>query len=109
MKEDKILQEIREIKERLVEIERIVLSKKSKPISTSQNYQSLSGGVRFLINQGFFNKLRSLNEVISELQKEGYYFPKESVSTCLIRDFVKRSKMLQRINEEKRWKYVLRK
>jgi len=75
----------------------------------SNDYKGLAGGIRFLIGRGFFDNPKSANEVHAELKKEGYYHSLQSVDAALRKNFVSSKKILTRVEENKIWKYVLRK
>jgi len=62
-----------------------------------------------LIDNGFFNSLKSADEVFTELTREGHFHNKEGIRKSLARDFVVRNRLLARIKEGKVWKYALRK
>jgi hypothetical protein len=44
-----------------------------------------TGGIRFLIENGFFNKRRLFNEVESELKKNDYHYSKQAIQMGLSR------------------------
>lgn len=75
----------------------------------SDNYKGVGGGIRLLIDNDFFSKPKSLGDIKKELEREGYYPSKETLSTALRRDFVKTKKVLTRIEQEDGWGYVIRK
>ncbi len=88
------------------------LSPKGKNKDTPQppknkSYKGLVGGISFLIDNNFFDKPRSVNEVQSELIREGYHYSNKSTDKIL-RDF-QAKKILTRVDENKKWKYVIRK
>jgi len=74
----------------------------------NNNYKGLSGGIRFLKDNGFFDNPKSTNETYAELKKEGYYHSLQSVDGALRNNFVSRNKILVRTEENEVWKYVLR-
>jgi len=76
---------------------------------TPKSYSGTNGGIRFLIDQGFFSQPRAVKEVLDELQKEGHYSSLQTVDAALRKEFVKRMKILTRVKDGKVWKYVLRK
>ena len=77
-------------------------------VKASKKYKSLKGGICFLIDNGFFNKMVSVKEVQDELKKEGYIYPYNSIDRSLRRDFHQK-KILTRDEIEGIWKYALRK
>lgn len=94
---------------RLKKLEEAVFNQKTKSDNRTKKYKGLVGGINFLIDNGFFNKLRTANEVHAELKKEGYYHRLQAVDTTLRRDFVGKKKILARDQENGVWKYALRK
>ena len=103
---EKLKQILNDHEKRLSTIESSLHTPK-KP--SSKQYVELSGGIRFLIDNGFFMKPKTKKEVHQELRKEGYYHSPPAVDTALRRDFVSNKKTLVRIEEDSLWKYVLRK
>lgn len=100
------------IEKRLKKLENAVFKKSTsgkKQGKSSKDYAGLSGGIRLLIDNGFFKKLRELKEIVAELKRENYHYAKAAISRALARDFVKKAKILTRIKEGKNFKYVLRK
>ncbi|MEO9277410.1 MAG: hypothetical protein ABI340_06505 [Nitrososphaera sp.] len=83
---------------------------KPKPIKEEVNqYKGLVGGVQYLVDNNYFNELRSMREIFEELKKEGYYYSLQAVDTILRRDFVLKKKILTRTQEDGVWKYIRRK
>jgi len=114
---EKILKKLEEMDNRLERIEKKFFSvkteaslKKSKPTSTKKAvYKGISGGVKMLIDNGFFETPRSMRQVIDELKREGYFYPPQSVDSAIRKDFFGRKKVLSRIKDGKIWVYVIRK
>ena len=75
----------------------------------TKSYKGLSGGLRLLIEQKFFNEPKALKEVKQELRRESYHYSDAPISKTLSVYFSKNKKILTRIREGKGWKYVLRK
>lgn len=90
-------------------VERTLSNSISKDNASSKKYKGLTGGIIFLVDDNFFNTLRSSREVHEKLMEKGYIYRLEAVDTILRRDFVSRKKILNRIIENKIWKYGLRK
>ncbi len=97
------------IEKRLTALEKAVFQEKKRSGTASSSFEGLKGGIRFIIKNGFFKKLRSLSEIKSELKREGYHYSDASISKILTRDFTNKEKILNRIKEKKVWKYVIRK
>jgi hypothetical protein len=81
---------------------------KDKQLSRD-NYKGLAGGIRFLIDNGFFSEPRAVDVVDAELKREGYHSTLAGISSTLSETFTKSQKILARIKEDNKWKYFLRK
>lgn len=106
-------QEFEKIWDKLKEIEKKLSQKKEvhkeKRIYSKKGYKGLAGGIRLIINEGFLDHPKSVNEVYQELRRQGYHYPQKSVTKLLSINFMKNSRILTRIKENKKWKYVIRK
>lgn len=98
-------EEFQELKKRVKKLEETIFLKKEVP--KSLKFKGLSGGIRFLIANGFFEVPKSVEEIKKELDRENYYYPYTSIHK-IMKDFVKR-KTLTRFKETDVWKYVIRK
>ncbi len=78
-----------------------------KPAKVS--YTGLAGGLRLLLDNGFFNEPKTIDKITDELNREGYYNTPAGVSSTLSMTFVKSQKTLTRIKEGSKWAYVRRK
>ncbi len=108
--EEQYIKKIEEIESRLKKVENIVFSEnKPTQLKTKESFSGLAGGIRFLIKNAFFNAPKSVKEVIDELKREGYYGTMTGVASTLSMTFTKSQKILNRVKEEKTWKYVIRK
>jgi hypothetical protein len=80
---------LRTIDERLVRLEKAVFSQKKGKSTTrlaaGKNFEGPSGGVRFLISQGFFRTKRGLADVRAALAKNDYQYVAPVVQTALNR------------------------
>jgi hypothetical protein len=76
---------------------------------SKKKYSGVAGGIRFLIDNKFLNELKTANEIMVELKREGYHHSLASISKMLSVDFTRNKKILNRIKENDGWKYVLRK
>lgn len=115
MDEEEIKQEFEKVWEKIKDLEQRINSdvtpkiQQKKQKETKKNYKGLGGCINLLIDNKFFDTLKSLNEIIDEMKREGYHHSKGSVSKMLSINFVKNKKVLTRLKEEKIWKYVVRK
>lgn len=108
MVKNEIEKKLESFEKRIKDLEKVVFDKKKGKLSPNK-YEGLSGGINYLIDNHFFNTLRSKKEVYMELKKEGYYHRPQAVDTLLRRDFVTKKKILSRIEDGNIWKYGLRK
>ena len=96
------------LEERVSDLEKVVFGTRRKTvINKEKKYKGLAGGIKFIIDNGFFKKPNLVSEVLNELKRESYHYSIESVDKTL-RDFHKR-RVLTRLDEKGKWKYVLRK
>ena len=103
--------EINDLELRIAKLERAVFYRPKK-VSRSKvmdgKYDGLTGGIRMLIDCGFFKKPRQIALVQDELEQEGYFRPIESTWATLDKNFVKQ-KILSRRKINGTHHYVLRK
>lgn len=89
------------------------LAGKSSELKVKQglekDYSSLKGGIILLIDDHFFDTPKSLRETIEQLKIKGYHYKKGSIQVALTRDFMKKKRTLTRIEDGKKYKYVIRK
>lgn len=103
----RIIQKLEELDERTKKLESLV--EKEPPKKEDKKFSGLTGGIKFLIKSGFFVHPKSVEEVKTELEREGYYYPYTSVDKILRVNFTKNKKILTRLKANKVWKYVQRK
>ncbi|MBI1828450.1 MAG: hypothetical protein HY222_03460 [Thaumarchaeota archaeon] len=70
MPNDELSKKFAKIDERLIQLEKAIFSKKKLDEKKPSKYTGLSGGIRLLIENRFFDSLRELNEIILELKKK---------------------------------------
>jgi len=80
--------------------------KKSNANQKNQ-YKGVKGGLRLLVDQGFFNVKRVFPEIREELKTKTYNYPRTSIQPCLI-GMCKSSGPLIRTKEVKKYYYVIR-
>ena len=97
------------IEERLTKLESAVFSEKKPDKTKPSEYTGLSGGIRLLIKNGFFDTLREVNEVILELKNNNYHYPNQSIAKILRVDFATKQRLLNKIKAGHKFKYVIRK
>lgn len=105
-----ILKAIKRIEDRLNIIEGVLFKKNTGPTKpTSNPYKGLAGGIRLLIDNKFFDSPKTISEIIEELKRENYHYPRPSINKIISVDFTKDQRILNRIKDGKSYKYVLRK
>jgi len=116
MSDKKIIEMLDKIDKRLIRLEKLVAPDSTiSPQTTTKSqekikdYKGITGGIRYLIDNRFFEKPKSMREIFDELKKEGYFYPIQSVDGSIRKDFFIRKKTLLRIKAGKIWKYVVRK
>lgn len=75
---------------------------------TKKKSKGATGGLRYLIEDGFFENPKVLTEVRERLKQEGRHYPNPTISMGLLG--LVRERELTRIQEDgkKIWKYVIR-
>jgi hypothetical protein len=58
---------------------------KANAPSNAKKFEGATGGVRFLISEGFFNSRRTFAEVEKAMQDNGYHYSKQAVQMPLTR------------------------
>jgi len=111
------MEDIEKLK-KIIESHEVRISKLEKKLSiekpvvssiTNQNdYSGIKGGIMLLLDNKFLDEPKSVQEIISEMKREGYYHDRASIDSTLRKVFIK-NRTLQRVQEEKKWKYVIRK
>lgn len=103
---------IQEHEDRITKLEnqlKIKQETKNSPKPSEQNdYSGIKGGITLLIDNKFLDEPKSVQEIIAEMKREGYYHDRASIDSTLRKVFIK-NRTLQRVQENKKWKYVIRK
>jgi hypothetical protein len=80
----------------------------TKPIESAQNFKGLAGGLNLLISEGYFASPKDSSEILAELARNAYHYPRTSLPKTL-QQFMK-NRILTRIKSaEGAWKYVIKK
>jgi hypothetical protein len=107
---EELRKKLDDFENRLKKIEEFLFSNQTKiENDVSKDYKGLVGGIRFLIGSGFLNQPKSVNEIREELKKESYHYTTAGIACTLSETFTKSQKILNRIKEDKIYKYVVRK
>jgi hypothetical protein len=57
----------------------------SKPAVKKGGFSGATGGLRFLVERGFFAQRRLFGDIEEEMKKHGYYYSKQAIQTPLNR------------------------
>ncbi|MCK5122818.1 MAG: hypothetical protein KAQ87_01565 [Candidatus Pacebacteria bacterium] len=68
-----------------------------------------AGGLRILVDEGYFNVHKQLSEIIEKLKQEGRPYSNATISMGLLNLVKERILMRFRDNGDKKWKYIIRK
>jgi hypothetical protein len=78
-----------ELAERVEKLERAVFrtGKKhaKKDVVAGADHSGATGGIRLLVEDGFFDQRRNFAEVSTELQKRGYHYSRQAIQMPLTR------------------------
>jgi len=101
---------VKEIMARLERLEKVVFAKQSSSapsVSTSKSYKGATGGIRLLMEEGFFGQKRALGEVCEAAGARGYHYSKQAFHDALTRLSTK-EKALVTVSKNGRKLYALR-
>lgn len=88
---------IRAIEKRLARLEAVIFGQgKKRPIavvSTADDFQGPSGGVRLLISKGFFKTKKNLADVRAAFEKNGYHYVAAVIQTALNRQSTRKGRL----------------
>ena len=107
--DEEILKRLEDHERRLRKLEGALAPEGRTAGPKGKQYKGLVGGIRLLKDNGFFNQPKNVDEVKSELEKEGYYYTFEGVASTLSERFLKGERVLTRHKENDKWRYVVRK
>jgi hypothetical protein len=57
----------------------------NKKTPRADDHSGATGGVRLLVEEGFFDKRRSFAEIKAELEKRGYHYSRQAIQMPLTR------------------------
>ncbi len=102
------------IEGKLRELENRIVALEGSPAKivkklASKIYSGPSGAIARLIADDFLAVPKSILEVKQEMERQGYFYRFDTISTILRRDFMKSKRQLTRVKESGVWKYVVRK
>lgn len=86
-------------------------TKKVAQRAPKASYVGVAGGIRLLIDEGFFNSPQGMPAVAEKLKKEGFNYRRQVISVALLR--LVRSRALVRLpadnDSTEKWVYAVRK
>lgn len=110
--DDKVLEQIQQIKKRIDKLESVVFSnryqEKATILSETKKYAGPKGGILLLRQEGFLKTKRTTDEIRIALEKKEYIYKREVVQTALNR-LSKSTGPLVKMEEEGKKVYVERK
>jgi hypothetical protein len=76
---------LKDIQNRIEKLERVVLpkSRQASAKGGADSFSGATGGIRFLISKGFFDRKRAFGEIKKALADNGYHYSKQAVQTPL--------------------------
>lgn len=72
------------------------------------SFSGLRGGMRLLVQEGFFKEGRTQGEIFEELKRQGYHYPKTSLPAAL-QAFLSKRILTRVAGDDSQWRYVDRK
>lgn len=79
------------------------------PRESRKDTSGATGGLRVLVDEGYFDSPRQLPEIIERLKQEGRHYSSAAISMGLLNLVKERALMRFREKNDKKWKYVIRK
>lgn len=79
-----------------------------KPTKATRTPTGCIGAIQILIEEGFLDELRTVQQIVTKLKEEGQPYSRELVSMNLLNLVKPRHKLLRRINDQDKWKYIVR-
>lgn len=107
--DEEVNKALEELSQRLKKVENVVFVENQKGKIQKRDYKGLAGGIRLLIDNKFLDQPKTLESIIAELNREGYYNTYAGVASTLSVTFVNSQKALSRIKQDNKWAYVRRK
>jgi len=101
---------LKDLQSRVKRLEDAVFSKRRKTVRKSDtgDFKGATGGLRFLVSKGFFDRKRTFGEINEALASHGYHYSKQAVQTPL-NTFSKAGSLLVSFREGRRKVYAKRK
>lgn len=103
-------QSYKDVIRRIEQLEKVVFADRAKPATKnadSKKYKGATGGVRLLIEEGFFNHKRLFGEVCDAVSARGYHYSKQAIQEALTRLSTK-EKILVSLEQKGKKVYAVR-
>ena len=104
---EKIEKQMLSLQKKIDELEGEPIKEKKK--NQRKSYKGLIGAIYSLYEEGFFDEPKFVKEVKERLFQEGQHHVSKDISSRLIGAFVKNQKILLKIKDRGKNKYVVRK
>lgn len=104
---------LKAIMSRLEKLERAVF--RSRKVTTSKTdkdakkYKGATGGIRLLVDEGYFDKKRTFGGICKALENKDYHYTKQAVQTPMNNLSSPKKKLLVALTEKGRKLYAKRK
>ena len=101
---------LKDLQLRVKALENVVFTKRQKvaPKKDSREFKGATGGIRFLVSNGFFDRKRTFGEINEALASYSYHYSKQAVQTPL-NNLSKAGSLLVSFSEGGRKVYAKRK
>lgn len=86
-----------------------VVASKKKAQAKPDNYSGCSGGLRHLVEQGYFDQPRNKQEIVVKLKEIGRYYSSPLVSMNLLNLSGNTERLLTKLGQRGSYKFVIRK
>jgi len=104
---------LRDIMSRLERIEHAIFhsvnASASKTDKGAKKYKGATGGIRLLVDEGYFDIKRTFGEICKTLENKGYHYTKQAVQTPLNNLSSPKRKLLVALTEKGKKLYAKRK
>jgi len=101
---------IKEILRRIERLEAVVFAKGTKPTNSkneSSKHKGATGGIRLLVDEGFFSKKKPFGEICDAAATRGYHYSKQAFHEALTR-LATKEKILVALTEGGKKVYAVR-
>lgn len=104
---------IKQIISRLEKLERAVFHSSEKATGkehpNTKKYKGATGGIRLLVDEGYFDKKRTFGDICKALENKDYHYTKQAVQTPLNNLSSSKKRLLVALTEKGRKLYAKRK